>query len=460
MSDDITLDEFTESDGKELSEFVDEGLREEGFLTLPHDWDISTVREVSKEGGLVDGDWIESADMDENGAIQLVQLGHIGEGRFKGKPNRFITKEFAEQEDCTVLSEGDLLISRMQEPILRSCILPSFEQDSVMAVDIARLQEGENWNRMLLKYLFNSRPIWKQGIAWASGTTRKRISRKNIEKLRLPTPPLSEQRKIATVLHTVDQAIQRTEEIIRQFERIHQGLFLNLIPRGIGHDEYDDVRILGRTVQIPSSWEITTVSQACSNIIDYRGKNPEFSEEGIPHLRNINISRGEIILDDIKYVSQETYDEWMTRGIPEKGDTLLSTEAPMGKTAVLPDLKFSLSQRLIVLTPSNQFDSRFFAHLMGSPFVQKEYDARATGSTVKGISNYNLQEVTIPVPPKKEQEQIAQYIDDTLEAIQKNEQQVKRLQHLKQGLMQDLLSGEVRTTDVNMDIPEEVAKYG
>jgi hypothetical protein len=152
MSEDATLDEFIK---KQKSGSTDsEQLREDGFLTLPQDWSVSKLREVAKEGGLVDGDWIESDDMNEDGEIQLVQLAHIGQGQFKGKPNRFITKKFSKDENCTVLSEGDLLISRMQEPILRSCLLPPFDRDSVMAVDIARLQETEEWNRQFLKYVY------------------------------------------------------------------------------------------------------------------------------------------------------------------------------------------------------------------------------------------------------------------------------------------------------------------
>jgi type I restriction enzyme S subunit len=460
MSDDATLDEFggnnEESANLELGPIN---------IDIPSGWNSAELRDVFDiiSGNNYTGDYLSE---DDNGGKIFLTLKSVSKGGgFNWDSIKYYTGDVNERE---MVESGDLLIANTDvtqdgDVVGYSIQVPEFNQERKIAasMDLSILRPYDNSvNVPYIKYLLQTEHIHSRMRAFSAGSTVLHLNTDLAQRLSLPLPPLSEQRKIATVLHTVDQAIQKTEEIIGQFERVHQGLFQNLIPRGIGHDEYDNVRILGRTVQIPSTWEITTVSQACSNIIDYRGKNPDFSEEGIPHLRNINISQGKIIFDDIKYVSQETYDEWMTRGIPEEGDTLLSTEAPMGKTAVLPDLKFSLSQRLIVLSPGNQFDSRFFAHLMGSPFVQKEYDARATGSTVKGISNYNLQEVTIPVPPNEEQEQIAQYIDDTLEAIQKNEQRVKRLQRLKQGLMQDLLSGEVRTTDADIDIPEEVAKYG
>jgi type I restriction enzyme S subunit len=447
MSDDITLDEFTESDGKEPSEFVDEGLREEGFLTLPHDWDISTVREVSKEGGLVDGDWIESADMDENGAIQLVQLGHIGEGRFKGKPNRFITKEFAEQEDCTVLSEGDLLISRMQEPILRSCILPSFEQDSVMAVDIARLQEGENWNRMLLKYLFNSRPIWKQGIAWASGTTRKRISRKNIEKLRLPTPPLSEQRKIATVLHTVDQAIQKTKEVIEQTERTQKGHIRHLFRKGVSDEATETHEVLG---EMPTSWKITELSNIADVVMGSSPKSEYYNEsgDGLPFYQgNNDFNR-----------RNPTTNVWCTDPVKQakKGDILISIRAPVGDLNIATE-DSCIGRGLAAIRPQSiDFDYLYY-HL----YERNNWFSRiSSGSTFDSINSSQIRNTKIKLPSKSIQEKIGSILRNNELYILKEEEYLNQLQRLKQGLMQDLLSGEVRTTDANIHTPEEVAKYG
>jgi len=453
MSDKATLDKFIQTEAGPRT--VNLNPTE---LEIPKDWGIRTIDSLSTY--VTDGAH-QTPKYVDNG-IRFLSTKNLQPGSEEvdfSDYEKFITeKEHSELSERADPKEGDILISKSGTIGITQLVRTDLEFS--IFVGLGLIRPNSELNGCFLEQLLNWRQIRKSMRARSPGSTRSTLPIFATKQLEIPYPPLQEQRKIATVLYTVDQAIDKTDKIIRQFERLHQGLFQNLIPGGIRHDEYDEVRILGRTVQIPADWEITTVSQACSDIIDYRGKNPEFSDGGIPHLRNININRGKITLDDLKYVSQETYDEWMTRGIPQKGDTLLSTEAPMGKTAVLPDLKFSLSQRLIVLSPGKQFDNHFFAHLMGSPFVQKEYEARATGSTVKGISNYNLQEVTIPVPPKNEQKQITQYIDNILEAIQKNEQQVSHLKRLKRGLMQDLLSGTVRTTDTNMEVPDEITQHG
>ncbi len=71
-----------------------------------------------------------------NGEYQLIQLGNIGEGFFKGKIDKFVDKEFFESNNCTLIEKGDLLISRMASPVLRTVVVPEFEKNSITSVDI------------------------------------------------------------------------------------------------------------------------------------------------------------------------------------------------------------------------------------------------------------------------------------------------------------------------------------
>ena len=465
MSEDITLSEFTEQQQDGSTD--DEELREDGFLTLPRDWKVSTLDEVAKEGGLVDGDWIESADMDEDGNIQLVQLGHIRQGQFKDEPNRFISEEFAKEENCTVISEGDLLISRMQEPILRSCLLPSFDRDSVMAVDIARLQETEDWNRQFLKYVLNSRPIWKQGIAWASGTTRKRISRKNMEKLRLPTPSLSEQRKIATVLYTVDRAIEKTEEIIRQTKTVRDGLRQSALEFGIKEtgefrDLSADMRKETRIGSIPQRWDFLRLDEVCSDVVDCINTTPEYSDSGIRVILTSEIEDGRYNPEESPYVTEEVYKERIRRIEPRPGDVIFTREAPIGEAFKIPEgERLCLGQRTIQLRPENgTLDSDFLLELLYSEKMQSWFQRVAVGSTTKHMRVGDVEGMKIPVPSISEQRRIASLLGSQREYIETNMRYAEQFRRHKRGLVQDLLSGTVRTTDTNMEVPDKITQHG
>jgi type I restriction enzyme S subunit len=349
----------------------------------------------------------------------------------------------------------------MQEPILRSCILPSFEQDSVMAVDIARLQEDENWNRMLLKYIFNSRPIWKQGIAWASGTTRKRISRKNIEKLRLPTPPLSEQRQIATVLHTVDQAIQKTGEIIEQTKSVRQGLKQDLLTGQKRSNEYKYVNLEPAEVKMPFEWDVVSLSHVTNNITEMPHRMPEKVEEGIPFITTGDISEdADIDLDSVERISEEDYRELSKSFDAEQGDILYTRYGTIGIAKEVDfNPKFIASYSVALLKPNQEVDPTFLTIQLNSWLSQKQAASRTTQSANKNFDLERIPKLNIVLPDKESQIEIARIISEVNGTISENKKYLQQLKRLKRGLMQDLLSGEVRTTDVDIDVPQEVAKY-
>jgi len=155
--------------------------------------------DIAGENGIFcDGDWIEKKDQDPNGEVRLIQLADIGAGEFLDKSNRFVSNATAESLNCTLLHEGDLLISRLGEPLCKACIFP-LEGKFITAVDVAilRINSAKVDARYLL-YLINS-PWFKERIKkYESGTTRKRISRKNLDRVEMQFPTVSEQRRIVS----------------------------------------------------------------------------------------------------------------------------------------------------------------------------------------------------------------------------------------------------------------------
>ena len=107
------------------------------------------------------------------------------------------------------------------------------------------------------------------------------------------------------------------------------------------------------------------------DVIDYRGKTPPKSEEGIPTLTAKNVKGGRIDLTSVSFVSRETYERWTTRGFPQEGDVLITTEAPVGQVAMFPtDRTYLITRRLIALRPDPEtLDSRYLLYyLLSKPF--------------------------------------------------------------------------------------------
>jgi len=281
-----------------------------------------------------------------------------------------------------------------------------------------------------------------------SGTNRGKLNQSELNQFPVLYPPLPEQRRIADVLMTVDEQLHQTEEMITKIRELKKGLRHDLLLKGIRHQNYKHIELGPKEFEIPQEWSVKQISKVCDDIIDYRGKTPSYSDSGIPHIRNFNIEENRLIMDDIEHVSEETYNEWMTRGIPQEGDVFFTTEAPLGKAAMVPDFQFSLAQRLVVLQPGDQITGEYLMHLLTSEFMKKYYHTRATGSTVKGLSNRALQKVKILVPPVEEQSNITACLSNVDSKLYEEMEYKEDLKELKRGLMQDLLTGKVR---VNTD---------
>ncbi|MCV5505090.1 restriction endonuclease subunit S [Escherichia coli] len=166
-----------------------------------------------------------------------------------------------------------------------------------------------------------------------------------------------------------------------------------------------------------SSVEWKTLLEAC-NYVDYRGKTPKKTQSGIFLVTAKNIRMGYIDYHaSQEFISEEDYAIVMRRGLPKKGDVLITTEAPCGFVAQVNRENIALAQRVIKYRSKNtQLSNSFLKHyLLGSQFQDKLMQA-ATGSTVKGIKGSRLHQLKIPIPSKVEQDRIVAILDkfDTL----------------------------------------------
>lgn len=158
---------------------------------------------VAADGLFVDGDWVETKDQDVSGAVRLTQLSDVGEAVWRDRSNRRMTTLSADRMGCTYLLPGDVLIARMPDPLGRSCQFPGDRLPCVTCVDVAILRPGtRSVNSRWLMWWLNTPQVRQQVDSHATGTTRRRISRRNLKQLRLPLPPVPEQRRIVNALET------------------------------------------------------------------------------------------------------------------------------------------------------------------------------------------------------------------------------------------------------------------
>ncbi|WP_163164042.1 restriction endonuclease subunit S [Arthrobacter sp. Alg241-R88] len=168
------------------------------------------------------------------------------------------------------------------------------------------------------------------------------------------------------------------------------------------------------------NWSTLVLGDSLEVLIDNRGKNPEFSEQGIPAISGMYVGDGALDVSSARRVSPEVWDKWMPSKT-QKHDVVLTSEAPLGRVALVPsDEPLTLTQRVFGLRGrAGVLDSRFLFYAFQTAQVQADLQGRATGTTVLGIRQPALLKVQIPAPSFEEQQAIAEVLgalDDKIAA--------------------------------------------
>lgn len=188
-----------------------------------------------------------------------------------------------------------------------------------------------------------------------------------------------------------------------------------------------------------SDWKPYALEDCMEAIIDYRGKTPEKTSSGVPLVTAKVIKNGRIEKPD-EFIAEADYDSWMRRGIPELGDVVITTEAPLGEVAQLDGSRVALAQRVITLRGKRGLlDNTFLKFMLLSQPVQDQLRSRGSGSTVLGIKQSELRKVVLNLPSLEEQLAIAEVLGALDDRIELNRRINTTLEAIARTLFQSWL---------------------
>ncbi len=398
---------------------------------IPSDWEVVKIGEI---GEVITGT-TPSTKVKE----------YWGEGYLFVTPTDFSNNKYVHKTERSVTERG----------IERARIIP---KDSVMVTCIASIGEvamsseecitnqqinsivcGEKANPHYVYYTMKFRKnVLKR---WAGITTSPIVKKSLFEEFPLPLPSLPEQKKIAEILSTVDQAIEKVDDAIAKTERVKKGLMQELFTKGIGHKEFKDTEI-GR---IPKKWGVVRLSEII-NVFQY-GLSVKIKEEGkYPIVKMDDIVNGYVIDDNIKYtdIDDETFDNFKLN----KGDILFNRTNSyelVGRTGIfLLNGNYVFASYLIRLKPTHEIvNSHFLAFYL--VFKNNKIRHLATRAVHQAnINATNLQKFKVPLPPLPEQKKITEILSTVDKRLELLRNKKGRLEKVKKGLMNDLLTGKRR----------------
>lgn len=231
---------------------------------IPHGWAVGRLPHLIAAGGLfVDGDWVESKDQDVEGAIRLTQLADVGDGVWRNRSSRFLTPQKARELRCALLKKGDVLIARMPDPLGRSCLFPGDPQDCVTVVDVCIVRPNHDGvSARWLSHFINSPQVRSAIHRLQAGSTRKRISRKNLGTVQVLIPPTNEQHRIVSAIESyftrLDDAVATLERVQRNLKRYRASLLKAAVEGRLVPTEAELARAEGRSYE-PASVLLTRV---------------------------------------------------------------------------------------------------------------------------------------------------------------------------------------------------------
>lgn len=332
--------------------------------------------------------------------------------------------------------EGDILIS-VRAPVGELNVAPS-QCVIGRGLGAIRARKVDTW--FLWHALHFSAP---QLHSVSQGSTFDAVNRGDLSKLTLPLPPLHEQRRIAEILSSVDEAIAATRAVIEQTRKVKQGVLERLLTRGIGHTRFKQTEI----GEIPEGWEVVELIDASEAVTVGIASSAThaYRTSGIPMLRNQNIKAGVLDLSDLLFVSPE-YDAENASKRVKAGDVVSMRTGYPGRSAVIPpELDGCQTFTTLVTKPKRSLmNSDFLCAWINSDGGMKQVRRLQAGGAQQNLNAGVLKKLLVPLPPLPEQQQIALSAQALLFD---EEQEIGALNELKSALMSDLLTGRKRVTD-------------
>jgi type I restriction enzyme S subunit len=365
---------------------------------VPEGWEVRPLKTIASGAStlFIDGDWIESKDISKSG-IRYLTSGNVGEGFYKEQGQGFITEETFNELKCTEVLPGDLLISRLNVPIGRACIVPDLGSRIVTCVDNVVVRPASTFNRQFCVFLLSCKGHLENTEILGRGATMPRLSRSVLGRLPFVFPPLPEQTAIAEFLDRetgkIDQLVAEQRRLMELLKEKRQAVISHAVTKGLnphapmkpsGIEWLGDVPVgwvtcaLKRLVRMQSGESITAESIAeTGNYPVYggnglRGFTSEFTHNGTYVL----IGRQGALCGNINYASE----------------------------------KFWASEHAVVATPTKPVDTFWLGEMLRSMNLNQYSIAAAQ----PGLSVELVGRLGIPLPPLAEQMVIAAHLTKEL----------------------------------------------
>ena len=420
---------------------VAEGYKDTKIGKIPKDWEEAKLTDVID---LIHGHQFRDYDFVDNG-IPIVKIGSLIDGKGISFDNAtFVDVNKLNDFKQYLLKEGDVLMAltgatlgKVSKVDTKKTILQNYRVGKF-------IPKNSSIDNIFLYHILQSHLVQTKMWALINQGAQPNIGKADFRLIHISLPPSKEQQKIAEILSTLDEQISTTQAIIYKSKELKKGLMQKLFSEGIGHTEFKDTKI-GR---IPKDWEVKKVLELC----DVKGgkrvpKGHSLSDvkTDYPYIRVADMSMMKVYVGNLLYLQKDTQ-ELIKRYVISKDDVFVSVAGTVGIVGVIPSFLdgANLTENADKLCNLKNINQLFLAYLLSSHIGQKQIESYIGVGAQPKLALKRLQKILVPTPSLFEQQKIAEILSEADAKIEKEEQEKAKLEELKKGLMQQLLTGKKR----------------
>lgn len=343
------------------------------------------------------------------------------------------------------VDKGDLVMSicgTIGRPIIiniPSCIHDGFVQ----------LYDIKEANKEYLYYILqhHEKDLERKG----QPGTQVNLNTTIVENFEIYFPAKPVQSNIARILSTADAVIEKTQAAIAKYKAIKQGMLQDLFTRGIDlktnklrprYEESPELYKESKLGMIPREWYVRELESVC-DVRDGTHDSPAYHDKGIPFITSKNLKETGIDFTDINYISKENHIQFSQRSKVENGDILFAMIGTVGNPVIVnANFEFSIKNvALLKFEQSKDLINTYSLQFLKSNQISEQFGRKSEGSVQSFISLTTIRSLLFPIPNLNEQNAIAERFLSIDTTLQTEQSYLQKMQSLKKGLMEDLLSG-------------------
>jgi len=410
---------------------VAEGYKETEIGVIPVEWEVVKLEAIANFTQGIQVPIEEQSLIKKDGLVRFIRIvdytqQHTEIRYVENKGDRYFA------------NENDIVMVRYGVPGLIGRRIKGQIANNLFKINLEQTKANNNFFEFMLSSQI-VQGVLQSGIA---STTMPAINFSSLNRIKIPLPPLKEQEKIADILSTTDEKIDAIALQIQKAQTLKKGLLQKLLSEGIGHSEFKDSE-LGK---IPESWEIVKLG-SISKIKDGTHFSPKSKDGSCKYVTSKNIRFGHFDETTISYISQEEHDKIYKSCPVKKGQVLLTKDgANTGNACLNPlDEPFSLLSSVAVIDGiKDSLYNEYLLQWLLSSLGQKSLKNSMAGQAITRLTLTKISAHKLIFPPLKEQKQIADILSTADEKLEVLRAKKEKYETLKKGLLQKLLSGEVR----------------